>query len=55
MDWWCRITRGAIQRLVIFPLLKLSYDLKVTGWQNLRDVRGPVLFASNHNLGLDNP
>lgn len=55
MDWWCRITRGATQRLVIFPALKLLYDLKVTGQQNLRNVRGPVLFASNHNLGLDNP
>ena len=55
MDWWCRIMRGAIQRLVVFPLLKLPYDLKVTGRQKLRDVRGPVLFASNHNLGLDNP
>ena len=55
MDWWCRITRGAIQRLVIFPLLKLPYDLKVTGRQNLRGVRDPVLFTANHNLGLDNP
>ena len=55
MDWWCRITRGAVQRLIIFPLLRLPYDLKVTGRENLRDVRGPVLFASNHNLSLDNP
>ena len=55
MDWWCRMTRGAIQRLLMFPLLKLPYGLTVTGRERLRDMEGPVLFASNHNLGLDNP
>ena len=55
MDLWCRMTRGAIQRLLVFPLLKLPYGLKVTGQENLRAVEGPVLFASNHSLGLDNP
>lgn len=55
MDWWCRMTRGAIQRLLMFPILKLPYGLKVTGQENLRGIDGPVLFASNHSLGLDNP
>ena len=55
MDWWCRMTRGFIQRLVVFPLMRLPYGLKVTGREKLEGVRGPVLFASNHNLGLDNP
>ena len=55
MDWWCRMTRGAIQRLLVFPLLKLPYGLKVAGQENLRGIDGPVLFASNHSLGLDNP
>ena len=55
MDWWCRMTRGAIQRLLVFPLLKLPYGLKVAGQENLRAINGPVLFASNHSLGLDNP
>ena len=55
MDWWCRMTRGAIQRLLMFPLLRLPYGLTVTGRERLRGIEGPVLFASNHNLGLDNP
>ena len=55
MAWWCRMTRGAIQRLVVFPLMKLPYGLKVTGREKLQGIRGPVLFASNHSLGLDNP
>ena len=55
MDLWCRMTRGAIQRLLVFPLLKLPYGLKVAGQENLRGIYGPVLFASNHSLGLDNP
>ncbi len=55
MDWWCRMMRGFIQRLVLFPVLWLPYGLKVTGREKLQGVDGPVLFASNHNLGLDNP
>ena len=55
MDWWCRMVRGFIQRAVMFPILKLPYGLKVAGRENLQDIDGPVLFASNHCLGLDNP
>ena len=47
--------RGAIQRLLMFPLLRLPYGLTVTGRERLLGIEGPVLFASNHNLGLDNP
>ena len=55
MRWWCRMVRGFIQRALMFPILKLPYGMKVTGRENLRDLDGPVLFASNHSLGLDNP
>ena len=55
MRWWCRILRGFLQRAIIFPLVSLPYGLKVVGRENLEDITGPVLFASNHNLGLDNP
>ena len=43
------------QRAVIFPLVNPPYGLKVVGRENLEGITGPVLFASNHNLGLDNP
>ena len=55
MRWWCRILRGFLQRTLIFPLVSLPYRLKVVGRENLEGITGPVLFASNHNLGLDNP
>ena len=55
MRWWCRMLRGFLQRAIIFPLVSLPYGLKVVGRENLEDITGPVLFASNHNLGLDNP
>ena len=55
MDWWCRMARGFIQRALMFPILKLPYGLEVKGREHLQDLEGPVLFASNHSLGLDNP
>ena len=55
MRWWCRMTRGFLQRAIIFPLITASYGLRVSGRENLSGITGPVLFASNHNLGLDNP
>ncbi len=54
MQWWCRMIRGVLQRSLIFPLTALLYGLKVKGLENLEGVTGPVLFASNHNLSLDN-
>ena len=55
MRWWCRMARGFLQRSVIFPATWLVYGLKIEGRENLRGIEGPVLFASNHHLGLDNP
>ena len=55
MRWWCRLISGALQRVVIFPLVRLSYSVKIRNREHLEGVTGPVLFASNHNLGLDNP
>ncbi len=55
MRWWCRMLRGFLQRAVVFPVVSLPYSLKVLGRENLEGITGPVLFASNHHLGLDNP
>ena len=55
MRLWCRMLRGFLQRMVIFPLVNIPYRLKVTGREHLEGFSGPALFASNHNLGLDNP
>ncbi len=53
MRWWCRMLRGMLQRTLVFPLLNLTYSLRVSGSENLEGLVGPVLLASNHHLGLD--
>ena len=53
-SWWCRALRGAIQRILMFPLARLTYRLKVSGLEHLEGLQGPVMFAANHNLFFDN-
>ena len=55
MRMWARMARGLLQQGLVFPLITLAYGLKVSGKENLAGLTGPVLFASNHHLGLDNP
>ena len=53
--WWVtRMARGLLQRAVLFPFIAMPYRLKVTDLQNLDGLDGPVLFACNHHLGMDN-
>ena len=49
------MVRGFLQRSFIFPAVSWPYGLKVTGRENLAGIDAPVLFVSNHHLGLDNP
>ena len=55
MRLWARMMRGFLQQGLVFPMVGLAYSLRVTGRENLDGLNGPVLFASNHHLGLDNP
>ena len=55
MRMWARMARGFLQQGLVFPLMTLAYGLRVSGRENLSGLTGPVLFASNHHLGLDNP
>ena len=55
MRLWARMMRGFLQQGLVFPMVGLAYGLRVTGRENLAGLSGPVLFASNHHLGLDNP
>ncbi len=54
MSWWCRPLRGAIQRVAVFPLLRVLYGFRVVGDSEIAGLQGPVLFAANHCLRLDN-
>jgi long-chain acyl-CoA synthetase len=49
------VGREALQRLLAFPLLRYYVKTKVHGAEKLRQLRGPVLFVSNHQSLLDPP
>ena len=51
--WWCRLLRAGLQYALVFTTLHLFYTIRVYGKDNLAGLRGPVLFASNHNVKLD--
>ena len=42
------------QVLLIYPFIHLFYRIRVTGFDRLEGIRGPVLFTPNHCLHLDN-
>jgi long-chain acyl-CoA synthetase len=52
---WCRIARVALQWTIVFPLMHLFYRVEVRGKERLTGLSGPVLFAANHNIKMDNP
>ncbi|MBI4311545.1 MAG: AMP-binding protein [Chloroflexi bacterium] len=54
MSWWCKPLRTVLQRIFVFPLCTPLYRLRVRGREHLQSVNGPVLFAANHNVWLDN-
>jgi long-chain acyl-CoA synthetase len=43
-----------LQELLISPLMHIFYRIKVRGLENLRGLRGPVMFTPNHCLHWDN-
>jgi len=52
---WCGLLRGFLQYAIVFPLLHVFYKVRVTGRNHLEALDGPTLFASNHNVKMDNP
>ena len=50
-----RMVRALLQYGLVFPFMRIFYELKATGRENLDGLKGPVLFAANHNVKLDNP
>lgn len=47
--------RRILQRLLLFPALRLVVDLTVEGQENARGLREPHLLAANHTSMLDTP
>lgn len=48
------VRRVALPGLII-PLTRAFAWLRVSGLENLRDIKGPVIFASNHQSHFDGP
>ena len=48
-----KVVRNLVQSLFLFPLLRVSYRIKIIGRQNLDSVNGPSLLIGNHVLHLD--
>ncbi|HEV8229820.1 MAG TPA: AMP-binding protein, partial [Candidatus Limnocylindria bacterium] len=43
-----------LQQLLLWPLVRLFYQVKITGTEKLEGLRGPVMFTPNHCLHWDN-
>jgi long-chain acyl-CoA synthetase len=54
-SWWAGALRRINLPLWILPLARIFAWVKVEGLDNLRDLEGPVLFASNHQSYFDGP
>jgi long-chain acyl-CoA synthetase len=50
-----RIFRRAALSAVLLPLTRAFAWVRVAGAEHLQDLRGPVIFASNHQSHLDTP
>ena len=53
--WWCSALRAFLQSAFIFPLMHILYRVRITGREQFQGLDGPLLFASNHNVKMDNP
>src|SRR5262249_48882143 len=53
--WPARVFRRINLPLWVMPLTRMFAWLRVEGRERLRDVQGPVIFASNHQSFMDGP
>lgn len=54
-SWWARAVRRIALPCILLPLTRLFAWIRVSGRENLRGVRGPVIFAPNHQSRMDVP
>jgi long-chain acyl-CoA synthetase len=54
-SWPARLVRRVALPGLILPLTRLFAWIEVSGRENLRELEGPVIFASNHQSHLDAP
>jgi long-chain acyl-CoA synthetase len=54
-SWPARLVRQSSLPTWILPLGRIWMHLEVEGLEHLRDLKGPVIFAANHQSHLDTP
>jgi long-chain acyl-CoA synthetase len=54
-SWWARGFRRFHLPLWVMPMTRAFAWLRVDGREHLRDLRGPVIFAANHQSFMDGP
>jgi long-chain acyl-CoA synthetase len=55
LSWPARVVRRVLQVALVLPLTRYFAQITVHGAEHLRDLTGPVLFASNHQSHMDTP
>jgi long-chain acyl-CoA synthetase len=53
--WLARIIRGFAQSAVWLPITRMVARAHISGREHLESLRGPVIFAPNHQSHLDTP
>jgi long-chain acyl-CoA synthetase len=53
--WPVRALRGVSQSVVLMPLARLFAWIHVDGREHLQNLKGPVIFAANHQSHMDTP
>jgi long-chain acyl-CoA synthetase len=53
--WLARVIRHAALSGVWLPLTRMFAHARISGWEHLISLRGPVIFAPNHQSHLDTP
>jgi long-chain acyl-CoA synthetase len=54
-SWWARAFRRVHLPLWVMPMTRAFAWMRVEGREHLRDLQGPVIFASNHQSFMDGP
>jgi long-chain acyl-CoA synthetase len=54
-SWWARAFRRIALPSFVLPLTRVFAWIRVNGRENLRGLKGPVIFAPNHQSHMDVP
>ncbi|MEA2464780.1 MAG: long-chain acyl-CoA synthetase, partial [Acidobacteriota bacterium] len=54
-SWWARAFRRVHLPVWVLPMTRAFAWMRIDGREHLRDVEGPVIFASNHQSFMDGP